>query len=381
MAFLRSRHRAHIFFVGVACFAAGLFVITPYFFASSYIGSAIAKVVASPPPPVLDKANYNIQMLALAHINSASTTLFSLPLSTASTTASSTPRLLLATATASTSVSIAGKRWPHAAAYPEVGALLPFNRIVAYYGNFYSTGMGVLGEYPPDQMLAMLASTTASWATADPTKPVIPAIDYIAVTAQASPGADGKYRARMPDDQIQKAIALAGEAHGIVILDVQVGKSTLQSELPLLAPYFALPQVELAIDPEFSIKDNSRPGLEIGTMDATDINFAANYLASLVKQYNLPPKILVVHRFTEDMVTNYKNIMPLPEVQIVMDMDGFGSQAKKFGTYTYVIAPEPVEFTGFKLFYKNDNAPGTGGMLSPQQVLSLTPSPVFIQYQ
>ena len=39
--------------------------------------------------------------------------------------------------------------WPVKTVYPNYGALLPFNRIVAYYGNFYSTKMGVLGEYPP----------------------------------------------------------------------------------------------------------------------------------------------------------------------------------------------------------------------------------------
>src|SRR5688500_8350026 len=43
-------------------------------------------------------------------------------------------------------------RWPVKASYPARGALLPFNRIVAYYGNFYSTGMGVLGEYSPGKM-------------------------------------------------------------------------------------------------------------------------------------------------------------------------------------------------------------------------------------
>jgi len=101
--------------------------------------------------------------------------------------------------------------------------VLPFNRIVAYYGNFYSTGMGVLGQYPVPQMLAKLASTTAEWKAADPSTPVIPAIDYIAVTAQGSAGADGKYRARMPDSQLDKAVDLANQVHGIVILDVQGG--------------------------------------------------------------------------------------------------------------------------------------------------------------
>jgi len=240
--------------------------------------------------------------------------------------------------------------------------------------------MGVLGQYPPAEALSRLQAAAAQWQAADPSTPVIPAIDYIAVTAQGSPGADGKYRLRMPDSQIQQAISMAAEINGIVILDVQVGDSTLQAELPLLAQYLKLPQVHLAIDPEFAMHNGEKPGTVIGTFDATDINYAANFLAGLVKANNLPPKILVVHRFTEDMVTHYKNITPLPEVEIVMDMDGWGPPAKKVGTYTNFIAGEPVQFTGFKLFYKNDIKSGIP-MMTPEQVLKLTPQPVFIQYQ
>lgn len=269
--------------------------------------------------------------------------------------------------------------WPVKAAYPNAGALLPFNRIVAYYGNFYSTQMGVLGEYPEPQMLAMLASTTALWQAADPATPVIPAIDYIAVTAQASPGWDGKYRARMPDDQIEKAIRLSTQINGIVVLDVQVGLSNVQTEVPLLEQYLKLPRVMLALDPEFAMHNGRAPGTVIGSLDAADINYAATYLASLVKENNLPPKILLIHRFTEDMVVNPQNITPLPEVQIVMDMDGFGSMAKKLGTYRYFVQGEPVQFTGFKLFYKNDAR--AGHLMTPGEVLTLSPQPSFIQYQ
>jgi hypothetical protein len=272
--------------------------------------------------------------------------------------------------------------WPvKTAPLPGAGALLPFNRIVAYYGNFYSTQMGVLGEYPPDEMLAMLASTTAEWRAADPSTPVIPALDYIAVTAQGSPGPDGKYRDRMPPDQIERAITLANSMNGLVFLDVQVGWSNVETEVPLLAQYLKLPNVELSLDPEFDMEPGAKPDTEIGTMDARDINFAANFLANIVDQNNLPPKILVVHRFTEDMVTNYKEIAPLPQVEIVMDMDGWGSQAKKINTYEQVIAANPVQFTGFKLFYKNDLLPPSTGMLTPQQVLQLSPQPSYIQYQ
>jgi hypothetical protein len=185
----------------------------------------------------------------------------------------------------------------------------------------------------------------------------------------------------MPDDQIDKAIEIANKVNGIVILDVQVGLSTLQAELPVYEKYFSMPNVHLAIDPEFSMKDGVAPGKEIGTFSSADINYAAQYLAQLVQANDLPPKILIVHRFTEDMVTGYKNITPLPEVQIVMDMDGWGFGAKKINTYNTVVASEPVQFTGFKLFYKNDILPPSTRMLTPSEVLELQPAPSFIQYQ
>lgn len=327
-------------------------------FATEYRSAAADAPERFIPLPVLDKVDYDTRLLALAHIATST-----VATSTADV-ASSTPRL-----------------WPVKTVYPNADAILPFKRIVAYYGNFYSKGMGVLGEYPTDKMLAMLASTTIMWAAADPTTPVVPAIHYIAVVAQASAGKDGMYILRMPDDQIEHALDLADRIHGIVFLDVQVGKSTLQYELPQLEKYLKMPQVHLAIDPEFSMKFGNRPGTVIGTFDAADINYAAEYLAGLVRDNHLPPKVLVVHRFTQDMITNYKKIQPLPEVEIVIDMDGFGSKEKKYGTYNRVIAPEPVQFTGIKLFYKNDARPPANGLLSPEEVLKLTPAPIYIQYQ
>jgi hypothetical protein len=309
------------------------------------------------PLPTLNKVDYDARFLALAHVSITT-------LATTTAAASSTPRL-----------------WPVKAVYPNAGAILPFKRILAYYGNFYSKGMGVLGEYPTEQLLPMLTAEVKKWGAADPTTPVLPAIQYIAVVAQASAGKEGKYILRMPDDQIDHALDLAARVQGIVILDVQVGLSTVEHELPLLEKYLKMPQVHLAIDPEFSMKHGERPGTVIGTFDAADINYAAQYLAGLVQQYQLPPKVLVVHRFTQAMVTNYKKILPLPEVQIVMDMDGFGSKAKKYGTYNRVIAPEPVQFTGIKLFYKNDVRPPADGLLTPTEVFKLIPAPIYIQYQ
>ncbi len=313
----------------------------------------------------VDTSTYNAKLLAIANLPPPKVVTVIVGTSTTSTV---------------TKVIQASSSWPVKAAYPNAGALLPYNRIVAYYGNFYSKQMGVLGEYPEDQVLGMLASTTAMWAAADPTTPVIPAIDYIAVAAQAGAGRDGMYRLRMPDDQIEKAITMADKLNGVVFLDVQIGLSTVEKEVPLLADFLKLPNVHLSIDPEFAMHNGARPGTVIGTLDAADINFAAQFLANIVKENNLPPKILVVHRFTEHMVTNYKNIQPLPEVQIVMDMDGFGPPSQKLTTYRDFIWSEPVQFTGFKLFYKNDVTIG-GHLMAPSEVLKLSPQPSYIQYQ
>ncbi len=272
-------------------------------------------------------------------------------------------------------------KFPVKTAYPLPGAILPFKRVVTYYGNFYSAGMGILGELSPDVMLQQLNTEVKRWSYADTAVPVQPALEYIAVTAQRNPGKDAMYRLRMPFNQIDKALELCKQANAILILDVQVGHCSLMQEIPALLPYLKMPEVHLAIDPEYSMKDGAVPCSEIGTFDADDINYTSDYLAQIVRTYNLPPKILIVHRFTKAMVTHYKNITTKPEVQIVMNMDGFGFPAKKIDTYKSWIAGEPVQFTGFKLFYKNDIKSAPYRLMTPAEILSLNPSPIYIQYQ
>lgn len=262
------------------------------------------------------------------------------------------------------------------------GAILPKHRIIAYYGNLYSKRMGALGEYAPNEMWGKLKAELSAWEKADPFTPVIPALHYIAVVAQNDAGADGKYRFRMPDAQIDSVLSIARMVENTqVFLDIQVGLSTIQDELPQLEKYLKMPHVHLGIDPEFSMKDGSRPGKRIGKFDAAEINYCSEYLANLVQEYNLPPKVFVVHRFTQGMVTNYQNIKLYPEVQIVMHMDGWGAPELKKGTHRNHIHKEPVQFTGFKIFYKNDIKHPPHRLLTPEELLELKPQPSYIQYQ
>src|SRR5690606_8537023 len=273
-------------------------------------------------------------------------------------------------------------KWPvKSQPIPLAGAILPEKRIIAYYGNLYSTRMGILGELPPKEMLARLDQEIERWNKADSARESIPALHYIAVVAQGSAGKDGKYRNRMPDKQIDSVLSIAKQRDALVFLDIQVALSTIQDELPRLEKYLSLPHVHLGIDPEFSMKDGSRPGKRIGSFNAADINYASEYLQELVKKHDLPPKVFVVHRFTQGMVKNYKDIQLRPEVQVVMHMDGWGSPELKKGTYRHYIHKEPVEFTGFKIFYKNDIKHAPNRLITPEELLKLKPIPVYIQYQ
>jgi hypothetical protein len=236
--------------------------------------------------------------------------------------------------------------------------------------------MGIMGALPPDRMLAKLDSQARTFEAADSATPVIRALELITPVAQGSPGPKGLWRTRMADTVIDRVARLA-ESHGhLFILDVQVGKSTVAAELEPLVQFLKRPYVHLALDPEFSMKGKEPPGKKIGTMDAADVNAAIDLLARLVDENHLPPKVLIIHRFTQRMLTNHEKIKRDPRVQVVINMDGFGPPSLKLGSYDAYVHDRPVQYYGIKLFYKNDKP-----LFSASDVLRLNPVPQYVQYQ
>jgi hypothetical protein len=266
--------------------------------------------------------------------------------------------------------------WPVKTEPPLPGSILPEKRIIAFYGNPLSKRMGILGEFQSDSMLRRLDDEVAEWNRLDPEHPVQPALHLIAMVADAHPGPSGKYRTRMDSALIEKVYGWAKSRNALLFVDLQVGQSTLPNELPWIEKFLIRPDVHLGIDPEFAMKNGGIPGTRIGTFDAAEINYAIQFLAELVTKYDLPPKILVVHRFTTGGVTNYRKIALDPRVQVVMHMDGFGAPWLKRDTYWRDIKAQPVEFTGWKQFSKtrNDSPP-----TPREEILRLWPVPVYIQ--
>jgi hypothetical protein len=260
------------------------------------------------------------------------------------------------------------------------GDLLPCNRIVAYYGNPTSRQMGALGEFPRAEMLSRLNREVERWRQADPSTPVVPALHLIAVVAQGAPGPSGHYRAQMRDKAVDSIYQMAKSINGIMFIDVQVGTDDIRNIMPRFENVLKNPDVHFAVDPEFYMRGGIVPGRKIGTMYAADINWVTDQLARIVRENNLPPKVLVIHRFTRNMVPDAQNIKLRPEVEFVMDMDGWGAPWLKYDSYHDYIVRHPVEFTGFKLFYHNDTKKGDP-LLTPREVLAMWPQPLYIQYQ
>jgi hypothetical protein len=270
--------------------------------------------------------------------------------------------------------------WPVNYPHGLPGAILPDKRIICYYGNPNSTRMGALGEYPRDEMLRRLQGEVQRWNQADPQHPALPCLHMVTVVAQGDPGPSGHYRAQMRDSQVDSIYRMAKSINGIFIIDVQVGTDDIRNIMPRFENFLKQPDIHFAVDPEFYMRDGVVPGRRIGTMYAADINYVTEQLARIVRENNLPPKVLVIHRFTRNMVQGTEDIILRPEVQIVMDMDGWGAPWLKRDSYRDYVVRYPVQFTGFKLFYHNDTKKGDP-LMTPADLLRLEPKPLYIQYQ
>jgi hypothetical protein len=212
---------------------------------------------------------------------------------------------------------------------PLPGAILPARRIVAYYGNPHSKRMGVLGEYPLEQMLVKLDAETRKWNAADPSRPVQPALHLIAVVAQGAAGTDGKWRRRESAAMIEKVHGWARQKNALLFLDVQIGKSTLEEELQVLLPYLSRPDVHLGIDPEFAMTKGGDPGRRVGSYDARHINQAIDVLGELVDAAQAAAegaRGAPLHRADGH---EHRQIRSIPRVQVVMHMDGLGAAVRQ----------------------------------------------------
>ena len=271
----------------------------------------------------------------------------------------------------------AAKTGEKAAAPPELPrggrSIFPEFRVVAYYGAPQDTQLGTLGIGTPAAAAKRLEKQAKPYGTAE--RPVLPALELIAVIANADAGDDGMYRARQSNAVIRRYLRAARQAKAMLLLDIQPGRSDFFTETKRLERWLREPDVGLALDPEWRMGPDQVPGDVIGQVDAREVNATTAWLDQLTDREGLPEKLVVIHQFTDDMVDETA-LQPRERLGIVLNADGFGTAPVKKSKYDAFTRRAPGFEPGFKLFYEEDV-----GLMTPRQVLRLRPAPDVVEYE
>jgi hypothetical protein len=261
--------------------------------------------------------------------------------------------------------------------------------IVALYGRPNVKTLGILGKQSLAETIQKAKAKAKlyedAWGSG---KHVTPGFDLIYEMATSSPGKDKKYVITLNEKVLQDYIKAANQNGIVVFIDVQLGKKTPAQAVKPLLKYLKYDNVHIAVDPEFSVDNlDVNPGKKIGSITGDQINEVQDIMKDYIINNNIKnDKILLIHMFTENMVTDKKSIRYTDHIHIVMHLDGHGSAALKINTYNglYTEARAAKVVGGFKLFYKQDKS-----MMTPKQVLGLEPvgknkvreMPLVITYQ
>jgi hypothetical protein len=269
----------------------------------------------------------------------------------------------------------AGQDAPKPAQLPGGGRrIFPDRRIVAYYGNPRDDELGALGIGTPAHAAKRLLAQAKPYDRKS--RPVLPAMELISTVATAAPGPSGLYRDHLAGATINKYLKAARRIHALLVLDIQPGRAEFGPEITRLRRWLVQPDVGLALDPEWHVGPGALPGKVIGQTDADVVNAAAAYLSKIVKDRNLPEKLLLVHRFTDDMISRDARLRPFGGVATVVNVDGFGSRVVKVAKYYNFIKRTARVHRGFKLFYKEDFH-----TMAPRSVMALHPRPDVVVYE
>lgn len=254
--------------------------------------------------------------------------------------------------------------------------LFPAHRLVGFCG---TPGAPALGRLTGD--LEKKSKQLISQADKYSGRKVLPVFELIAVVVQGAPGADGKWRRRVPDSVVDNYLRAARAAKGILLLNLQPGHSDFLTEAKHFDRFLRSPDVGLALDPEWAMRGKQKPGSTFGQTTSVMINAVAEYLATLVKEGDLPEKALVYHQVNGRVVKDESQIASHPGVALIQSVDGLGPKAAKIKTYDFLVKTKPsAAHPGFKLFFDEDTSSG-GKLMTPTDVLALTPEPEYVMYE
>jgi len=255
--------------------------------------------------------------------------------------------------------------------------LFPGHLLVALYAHPGTPALGALGHQGLQASIARARKNAAMYRALSGV-PVTPAFEIIATVAEGHPGPDGEYSYETPVASLRPWVFRATAAGMYVILDLQPGRATLLAQAQAYRSLLELPDVGLAVDPEWKLQPGQLPLKQVGSVSSGEVNTVIRWLAALTGRYHLPQKLLVLHQFRPSMIRNEQQLdTRYDDLAILIHMDGQGTPADKQQTWEAITRAAPAGvFFGWKDFYVQDHP-----LMSPRQTMDRTPRLSMISYQ
>jgi hypothetical protein len=256
--------------------------------------------------------------------------------------------------------------------------VFPTYRLVGYAGLTGASTLGRLGTGPLEQRVRELERRAVPYAAG---RKIMPVLEVITSIVQGSPGADGRYRVRIRDKQIEVYLKAARKHKALLLLNLQPGRSEFLIEAKAYERWLKEPDVGVALDPEWAMDAGQRPGGAYGHTTGAELDQTAAYLSGLVEHYRLPEKVMVYHQVAKSVVRAESGLKPHPGVVLIKSVDGLGPPGPKQNTYRVVNKTTPKHVhAGFKLFFDEDTE-GSARLMTPREVLALRPQPEYVMYE
>ncbi|MGH9229257.1 MAG: hypothetical protein ACRD07_11130 [Acidimicrobiales bacterium] len=255
--------------------------------------------------------------------------------------------------------------------------LYPGRQMVALYGHPGTPALGVMGEQGVEGAIARAQQTAADYQPLVDV-PVVPAFEIITTVASSGAGPDGNYSYEAPVDLLRPWVDAAGSAGLYVVLDLQPGRTDFLTQAKRYEELLARPYVGLALDPEWRLKPDQRHLTQIGSVTAGEVNTVVTWLADLTRTHKLPQKLLMLHQFQLQMISDRGSVdTSRDELAVLIHADGFGSPGAKFETWSLMHDdPPPNVWWGWKNFIDEDSPTFT-----PSETMAIEPRPLYVSYQ
>ena len=255
--------------------------------------------------------------------------------------------------------------------------MFPGRRFVAAYGSPITPVLGILGEQGPEESVALVEELVQEYQPYSP-EPVVPAFEIIGTVASGGPGDDGNFTNEWDPEVFVPLIDAITDAGGYAVIDLQPGMVDLLDQAKIFEELLKRPGVGLALDPEWKLQPGQQPGAQIGSVDAEELNRVVTWLADLTAETGGPQKLLILHQFSTQMITNRDKIdTSRPELAIALHADGHGTPDLKMGTWDVLRSGlSPDIWLAWKNFYDEDTPTFT-----PEQTMAIEPRPWFVSYQ